>query len=680
MRALLICLSLLPLMAQEATKPAPQESAPAAAAAQNAEQKPNETAVQEPASTEAAPADQAAPSAGNVMTGSIDFGYRWRTDVGGNFNAYRSVVDLGEGPKVFGFDLRLDSPNRKYYDKITLFGLGWGGDPYSTVRLNATKERLYDFYVDYRNIEYFNYLPSYADPLLAINGTMLDERSFDVRRRMFDTELRFRPGTRIIPYFAYSRNWGGGDGITTFVASSNEYPVRNMLDDSTDRYRGGVTIELKNYHVTLEQGGLKFSDNQNTTFSSTNYGNRLTPILGQPLYITDESQRYNVTGSAIFSRALVSGTPVSWLYFSGQFLYSQPQTDTRFEQTGTGNFVNLQTASFFATQQDVLSAAAKQPHTSGDFNLNIRPFRRVRLLETISTNRFHTASSLMLSQLTNVTPDALQSMATNLLLVNYNRQLFEVDFDVFKWLTLRGGHKYVWGDAGITAPPLIGVDFERANLEQNVAIAGAQVRFGQKVWVNADTEVGVTDHNYFRTSLHDYQKVSVRARYQALSSLSLTANFTSMDNQNPTAGVNYDFTSKQGSIAIFWNPNQAKRISFTGEYTRSTLTSNINYINPLFGGPELSHYVDDANTATALMDVSPVIGKYAPRLSLGGSYFQSSGTRPTGYYQPIAKLSVPLQEHAQFFTEWRWYSMTEDFYQYEGFRAHVFVAGLRLVR
>jgi hypothetical protein len=452
------------------------------------------------------------------------------------------------------------------------------------------------------------------------------------------------------------------------------------MDDATDRYLGGVTFELKNYHLTLEQGGLNFSDNQNTTFSGINYGNRLTPILGQQLYITDESQRYDVTGSALFSRALVSGTPASWLYFSGQFLYSQPKTDVGFTQTGAGKFVNLQTASFFATQNDVLSAAAKQPHTSGDFNLNISPFRRVRLLETISTNRFHSASSLMLSQLTNLTPEALESMATNLLVVNYNRQLFQVDFDLFNWLTLRGGHKYVWGDAGTTAPPLTGVSFERADLKQNVALAGAQLRFGQKVWVNADTEVGVTDHNYFRTSLHDYQKVSVRARYQALSSLSLSANFTSMNNQNPTAGVNYDFSSKQGSLALFWNPNQAKRISFTGEYTRSTLTSNINYINPLFGGPELSHYVDDAHTATALMDVSPIGGKYAPHVSVGGSYFKSTGTRPTGYYQPLAKLSIPLHERVQFFTEWRWYSMTEEFYQYEGFRTHIFITGLRLAR
>ena len=45
-----------------------------------------------------------APSGEQWLTGSIDFGYRWLTDVRGNVQEYRSVVNLGEGPKLFGLD------------------------------------------------------------------------------------------------------------------------------------------------------------------------------------------------------------------------------------------------------------------------------------------------------------------------------------------------------------------------------------------------------------------------------------------------------------------------------------------------------------------------------------------------------------------------------------------------
>ena len=48
--------------------------------------------------------------------------------------------------------------------------------------MNARKERRYDFNADYRNIAYFNALPSFAKPLIE-RGIILNERSFDIRRR-----------------------------------------------------------------------------------------------------------------------------------------------------------------------------------------------------------------------------------------------------------------------------------------------------------------------------------------------------------------------------------------------------------------------------------------------------------------------------------------------------------------
>jgi predicted CXXCH cytochrome family protein len=40
------------------------------------------------------------PEPETELTGFIDLGYRWRTGVGGSLDAYRSVVDLGSGPKL----------------------------------------------------------------------------------------------------------------------------------------------------------------------------------------------------------------------------------------------------------------------------------------------------------------------------------------------------------------------------------------------------------------------------------------------------------------------------------------------------------------------------------------------------------------------------------------------------
>ncbi len=67
---------------------------------------------------------------------------------------------------------------------------GWGDDPYQPFHLDAKKSKLYDFSADYRDIAYFNFLPSYADPLLA-RGIVLDEQSFDTRRHFGSSRARF---------------------------------------------------------------------------------------------------------------------------------------------------------------------------------------------------------------------------------------------------------------------------------------------------------------------------------------------------------------------------------------------------------------------------------------------------------------------------------------------------------
>ena len=118
---------------------------------------------------------------------------------------------------------------------------------------------IYDLRFDYRNIAYFDYLPSYADPLMNIQrGFFLNENSFDIRRRMMDVQLDLRPGKRVIPYFNFNRDWNSGHGITVFQTDANEYPVSTQYGDTTNTYRGGVRIEMNRFHITLEQGGRGF--------------------------------------------------------------------------------------------------------------------------------------------------------------------------------------------------------------------------------------------------------------------------------------------------------------------------------------------------------------------------------------------------------------------------------------
>jgi hypothetical protein len=106
--------------------------------------------------------------------------------------------------------------------------------------------------------------------------------------------------------------------------------------------------------------------------------------------------------------------------------------------------------------------------------------------------------------------------------------------------------------------------------------------------------------------------------------------------------------------------------------------SDIRYLGNLLA-PDTSSYRDNGHTAASALTVA-LPGYSAAKLVVGGSMFISNGSRTSHYYQPLMQLSIPLQKHLYWNTEWKWYGYGEDFYLYEAFRTHVFMTGLRLIR
>src|SRR6266849_6822091 len=139
--------------------------------------------------------------------------------------------------------------------------------------------------------------------------------------------------------------------------------------------------------------------------------------------------------------------------------------------------------------------------------------------------------------------------------------------------------------------------------------------------------------------------------------------------------------SRDNSFSLVRTPNGGKRLSLTGEYSRSTLRSDITYFVPQTLDRERSFYRDNAHAGSGTLDlVMPGFKDLAPRLSLGGAFFISSGSRPTEYYQPMARFTAPLRKQLAWYTEWRWYGFGEPFYPYEAFRGHMLMTGLRVLR
>jgi hypothetical protein len=634
-----------------------------------------------PATPPAAAPDQPAAAASDFpVSGSVELGYRLIPGTAGNQNVYRSTVNLGEGIRLVGLDFTV-SPVKKLFDHFEVQANSWG-DPYNTARVEVDKAGVYRFTANYRNTAYFDFLPSFADPTIS-SGSLLTQSSFDTHIRASDVQLDILPGHWISPYLAWSRDSWFGSGTTVFTLFPNNYPVANSTSDSTNTFRGGVQIQLPLVHVVLEQGGTTFKDDQGATDNGLNTGDLRVPYFGQQLSLSSLNELYRVRGDSLYSKVLIASNPLSWLSVSGRFLYADPNLTTNYSSSAAGVLFLPATFSFYNSGQDISTADANMPHSSGSLTVEARPLKRLRVVEYWSTDRLHNAASSLLTEqyLATGSPFLSTDPETDRLVLNYNEQQIEAFFDVLPNLTVRGGERYEWGDATVRGSDLSELPLESASLHRNTGLAGASFRLKQTVRASADFEASSDGTAYFRTSLHNYWKLRTRAQWEFLPSWRLAGDFFELNNKNPDPLVNLSFVSRAESASLSWLPNSGRNVSVLLEYTRSNVNSNILYLDPGTLGTALSAYLENGNTATALIDLAPkAMGGFAPRFSFGGSLFTSAGSRPTEYYQPTARLSIPLAKGVQWNSEWRWYSLSERLYSLEDFRSNQLMLSLRYTR
>lgn len=621
-------------------------------------------------------AAQAAPALRPAVTGFADIGYRWVGDVDGDFNTYQSIVTLGSGLRLFGLDFEVTDPSHTIFDRADVRASSWGGDPYNTVRVNVQRQGAYRLECDYRKIAYFNFLPSFANIGIQ-QGSLLDERSFDTFRRTSDLQLTLFPARRISPYLGYTRNSGGGTAITSLFGGSHNFPVSARLGDRTDTYRAGARMEANRFHLTVEQGVSSFRNEQTVTNSQTNVGD-VRPA-SQP-FLATLLQTYDITGQSVFTRVVGTATPASRLSIVGQILYSRPHTDVRFSQR-EDTFVSLNGLQIDSLQQLAVASNAGLPHTTASVGFEWRPSDRVRILESWMTDRLHNDSATLQNEQF-VLPFPVQGPAVSLsdrLARDYSQQQLEALVDVVPNITLRGGHRYVWGNTDLgLIQPIPGITAEAGRLRRHVGLGGLSVRFGPRFNGVVDFEASPGQTTFFRTELYNYQRTALRMRYQPARSLMLTGNISLLNDSNPTPAIDAEIVSRQSQVSATWSLGGRMNLALSGDYSRFAFRSRLTIVQPATLNSTLSEYRDDGHVGSTLVSVTlPVFGTLAPRLSAGGSFFTSSGSRPTQFLQPQGTLSLTLRKGVELDSEWRWYRLSQTLYPIETFRVPQFVTRLR---
>jgi len=607
--------------------------------------------------------------------GSIDVRNRFVQDIGGSQDVYRSVVNLGEGPRLFGGDIRFRDPQNPYADEMTFGGTAWGGDPFNTFRADIKRRDLYKLSINYRSVAYFNNLPSFANPLLS-EGLLLSQRALDIRRRQIETELTVKPNSPVSPFFSFYNAEGFGRGVTTFVTDGNEFPVSTDLDDNLASFRGGVKLNFSKINFTLEQGATTFSDDQEVFFDDGgNRGNRRTRLFGREVILDELDQRYRADGDGLFNRGVVQGRPWRWLHFTGQFLYSQPEIDVSQELNASGEFFSLGLLSPFSGVFEQNLADANRPHSSGSWTTEVQAHPKLRIVQSWYTDRFHVSSGSTLTQMLNTDPETLQEqVSVNSLIFNYSQHQVDAIYQLHPRVRLRGGHRFVWGDAEVPPTSLqLGGPRNQGEIRRHVGLGGANIRASRKLRVTADFEASPGDETFFRTGLMDYERGKFRARYRLSPEWSLSGAFTFLNNRNSDPDIGFDFESRQTSLTLHWTP-EGGRVSVLADYTRATVESDIQTLALPFFGTQFSRFRDNGHHGSAFAEIR------LPRnirLTAGGSLSVNSGSRPTDFYQPQVTIVVPTVNRIKVVTEWRWYGFDEQFFRHENFRTHTFSTGLQ---
>ncbi len=191
------------------------------------------------------------------------------------------------------------------------------------------------------------------------------------------------------------------------------------------------------------------------------------------------------------------------------------------------------------------------------------------------------------------------------------------------------------------------------------------LRPSQKISVTGEVEGACEQRRLFP---HQPLQLSEGARAGTLSAAPVAEHVRRLhaaEQSQSAAGNQLRLSVASGiAVAVLGSPRGGKVFDLQGSYSRSDLRSNIGYLEP---EPCRRSFRVIATTPIPppLLDLTwPAKKRFAPKLAAGGSFFISSGSRPTSYYQPVAKLWVPLGKHASWFTEWRYYGYGETFYLY----------------
>ncbi len=639
-------------------------------------------------------AQPAAPVEGfkyGVYDGHAEFevGYRYVDQVAGTQDAYKSMINLGEGAQLLhsSLSLRSNYGAGTFFDRLDFSMDNWGNDPYSSLRLNFSKSDKYEFTASYRGMNYYNFLSTWANPLLS-SGNLFGQHSLDVNYRVTDVEFKLFPSSVLRPFVGYSRSTGTGPGFTTYSLTGNEFLLGTNWDYTSDEFFGGVEIALPKLNLTVQQGQRFVRNDTGVTSVVDSAGNVSRPFIGNTITLDSIGRGYHDRATLPSTKLFLKYSPFQNLKVTGRYIYSSIDIESVLNEVRTGNLVSLDSQLIYAAASDVNATQAKLPDHHGAFAVEYSPFSRLLLVDRFDNVSSHlSGSAILTSVFYNARPlsgapqtsytSTVTDLAASFLELNKVRNEFSAEVDLSHGFSLRGGERFTWTEAKLIDSENSGRPDERdASVTQNTGIFGLAFRPGRWMRVSLDYETTQASGVMTRTDPLNFDQLRFDWRVSPLKNLTLGGRVGLVNNSNYHTDIDLKGHNRDYSFDVSYEPSS--RLSLNLDYTRTSILSDLAILLPQTLDLARSVYDERGSSTGGSLGIDIYRGI---RSDVGLRAILNAGDLPFNYYQPFASLTIPIpRTGVAFKTYWQNFGYNEKNSDILDHRTHLFTFSLAFSR
>lgn len=642
------------------------------------------------------------------ITQSFELGYRWSL-VGGDLGMYRSVANFGNGIRLLGSNLTVNSRDGhgNFFDEIVLNTMGLGNDPYESAMLRVQKNRLYRYDMLWRSQAYYNpaltvagsngldgtpaIAGSSSSGLLSTGGLHLR----DTQRRMQDHDLTLLPQSFVRLRVGYSRNVDDGPALSTaqeFDVNGPGFPVFADVKRQWNEYRVGADVELAGFRFTLTRRWDFYKED--TPYGSV--GIVQSVAAGDQTTLTRYTRSEPIHGSNpgwlgnLFARRKLWGMNARLTYTSGSRDYALSESAFGTDQFGGAG-----------SRQVLVGGNASRPDLAGDFALSFYPTDRLTVVNNTSilSNRIDGASSYSDIQNGN---DFGATLFFRYLAIRTVTNTTDVNYRLNNMFGVYA--EYGYSDRLIrrseaSADPLqFALSYTNAiysvSNHMNTGRVGFRVRPWKPFTINLDGEIGRANFPLTAVSEKNYHTINGRIEYRTRRT-QLSTSYRQIYNLNaPFVFATYSSHDRQYSANASWAPRDA--ISFDASYTKLHLDTRGGIafwagtgIRPTLQSAFPSYYVSNIHAANlgirfALRRRGELFAGYTITKDTGGApglpttgpvqtLLTSVQSFPLTYQSPLARLSIRITPKLRWNAGWQYYGYSEEMHLFgynQNFRAN----------